>query len=310
MTHMAVVPRLLRVLREKVEDRLDDIPAWQRRAVDALLSVNELATLKKPTHAVSSTLLAPVHERFGGKLRFLFCGGAFVDPDDAKFFHRIGIPVVIGYGLTEAGTVVALNDLRPFRADTVGRPVDGTRVEVRDPDTTGHGEVWVAGPTVMQGYFKEPLLTREVLTDGWLRTGDIGRIDASGHLKLVGRRKNMIVTAGGKNVYPEDVETAFDGISGCEELCVFSSSFLGESRSLTDERLIVVMRPQEGEAPDPALESIQERNRRLADYKRAAQVLVWDQPFPRTASMKVKRNKLAEQIVGAGKSIEIRELKS
>jgi long-chain acyl-CoA synthetase len=208
ISHIALVPRILKALQTKIEEQLEARESWQRDAIDRLATLNELATRRAPRHALSRLLLKPVHDKFGGKLRLIFAGGAFVERENAEYFHRLGLPVAIGYGLTEAGTVLTVNDLKPFRADTVGAPVEGVELSLRDQNEEGVGEVWVRGPTVMKGYLDAPELSAEVLVDGWLRTGDLGSVDAAGHLKLLGRKKNMIVTAGGKNVYPEDIENA------------------------------------------------------------------------------------------------------
>jgi long-chain acyl-CoA synthetase len=205
VSHMALVPRILKALETRIREQLDEREEFERNVIDRLGSLNELVTQRAPNHRVSRTLLKPIHDKLGGKLRLIFAGGAFVERENAEYFYKLGLPVVIGYGLTEAGTVLTVNDLKPFRADSVGVPVANTEVEIRNPNDDGVGEVWVRGPTVMLGYLDAPELTREVLVDGWLRSGDIGQIDASGHLKLFGRAKNMIVTAGGKNIYPEDV---------------------------------------------------------------------------------------------------------
>jgi long-chain acyl-CoA synthetase len=295
ITHMAVVPLLLKALGDRIREQLDALPDWQRRIADGLISVNDNLTAKRPNQRVSSLLLKPIHEAFGGRLKQLFCGGAFVDPELAQFFYRLGLPVAIGYGLTEAGTVVTVNDLKPFRPDTVGMPVRGTSLEIRDADANGIGEVWIQGPTVMQGYLDAPELTAEAIVDGWLRTGDLGHFDASGHLKLVGRRSNMIVTGGGKNIYPEDVEATFDDLSDCEESCVFATDFIWPRGSMVDETLVLVIRPQDALTKDTRT-MVAERNRTLADFKRVSHLLVWSEPFPRTASMKVKRSELAKQI--------------
>ena len=212
ITHIAIVPMLLESFERTLRDRLDDLPDWKKTAVDGLSGLNTVLTRRAPNQRLSRRLLAPIHDAFGGRLKLLFCGGAFVDPDRADFFYRLGLPVVIGYGLTEACTVVTANDLKPFRSDTVGHPVDGTRIRIANPNTEGIGEVQVHGETLMLGYYKAPDLTDQVLQDGWLHTGDLGWIDASGHLHLVGRTKNMIVTSGGKNIYPEDIEHAFESI--------------------------------------------------------------------------------------------------
>ena len=307
VTHTALVPRILRTLRERITEQLDELPAWQRSAVDALAEANELVTMRTPRQLVSSTLLRPLHARFGGKLRMIFAGGAYVEPELAEFFYRHGLPVVIGYGLTEACTVLTVNDLKPFRSTTVGRPVAGTELELRDAGPDGIGEVYARGRTLMTGYVDAPELTAETLIDGWLRTGDLGSLDAAGHLRLVGRRKNMIVTEGGKNVYPEDVEAAFEGVP-CEELSIFASRMLGAASaglSKNAERLTMVIRPRKDVTSATLRAALAERNLKLVDYKRVASYLLWDREFPRTASMKVKREVLAEEISAATSAPEV-----
>ncbi len=302
VTHMALVPLILSAFESQITESLQQQPRWARRVVSVLSGLNEMLTADKPRPDVSRALLGPIHERFGGKLELLFCGGAFVDRARAELFYRLGLPVVIGYGLTEACTVATVNDLRPFRADSVGRPVKGVRIKIHEPGPDGVGEVWIGGPTLMRGYLDEPELTQETLTeDGWLRTGDLGWIDAAHHLHLVGRSKNMIVTAGGKNVYPEDIEGAFEEVP-VEELAVFASGYLWpRAGELDDEHLVAVIREQRGngvQAPsrEAVLGQLRTRNRRLPDFKRVKGVLFWDRSFPRTASMKVKRRALADDL--------------
>lgn len=292
ITHIAAVPRILRAFDEKIRDRVDSLAPGRKAISDGLVRLNELLTQRRPNHAISSRLLAPFHAGFGGKLRYVFAGGAFVDPELARSFYRLGIPVVIGYGLTEAGTVLTVNDGHPFRPDTVGPPVDGVRIEIREAGTDGVGEVWAAGPTVMKGYFRNDALTAETIVDGWLRTGDMGYFDAAGHLKLVGRARNMIVTEGGKNIYPEDIESAFEGVEGLEELCVFAANFVWPQAGMQGEELVLVVRPEDGAADWQA--AVRACNQRLAEYKRVHRVLVIAEEFPRTASLKVKRKHLAE----------------
>jgi long-chain acyl-CoA synthetase len=193
--------------------------------------------------------------------------------------------------------VVTVNTLDPFRPDTVGKPVPGVDVEVRDPNAFGVGEVWVRGRTVMKGYLDAPELTAEALVDGWLRTGDLGIIDAAGHLKLLGRAKNMIVTEGGKNIYPEDIESYFEDMPDCEEFCVSAANYIWPSRSMVGEQLVIVVRPKEGEqASESLVAEIRKRNRRLADFKRLAGYIVLADEFPATASLKIKRNALAARL--------------
>ncbi|MFT7621628.1 MAG: long-chain acyl-CoA synthetase [Myxococcota bacterium] len=295
VTHMALVPMLLKKFEEKIREKLDELPAWQRSVVDGLMVVNEAATRKKPNHGLSSKLLKPIHAEFG-RLKLMFCGGAFVDRETAEFFYKLGLPVAIGYGLTEACTVLTVNDLEPFRGDTVGTPVTGVEIEIRNENDEGVGEVWAKGPTVMKGYLDEPALTAESIVDGWLRTGDLGLVDASGHLKLLGRTKNMIVTEGGKNVYPEDIEAAFDGLDGAEEICVFAANYVWPASTMVGEQLMLVVRAEADADMDELLGAIARKNRRLADFKRLSGYVLWDEEFPRTASMKLKRLVLKQQL--------------
>jgi long-chain acyl-CoA synthetase len=297
ISHMALVPRILKALQTKIEEQLEAREEWQQGAIDRLASLNELATRRAPRHALSRLLLKPVHDKFGGKLRLIFAGGAFVERENAEYFYRLGLPVVIGYGLTEAGTVLTVNDLKPFRADSVGAPVEGVDIELRDQNDEGVGEVWVRGPTVMKGYLEAPALSAEVLVDGWLRTGDLGSIDAAGHLRLVGRKKNMIVTEGGKNVYPEDIENAFAALEGVEEFCVFAANYVWPGKALVGEQLILALRPKtEQPVDDTLLERVRALNQKLSEYKRVQGVVVTHEEFPRTASQKIKREALARHL--------------
>jgi long-chain acyl-CoA synthetase len=308
VTHMALVPTILKNIQDRLEERLDKLPRWQRRTLDLLVDANELLTRRKVNHGLSRLLLGSLLEGFG-KLKLVFAGGAFVEAAVAEYFYARGIPVVIGYGLTEAGTVLTVNDLKPFRPDTVGRPIEGVELEIRGADEHGVGEVWVRGPTVFAGYLDAPELTGEALIDGWLRTGDLGQLDAAGHLKLRGRAKNMIVTEGGKNVYPEDIEAAFDDLPGVDELCVFAANYIWPQQTMTGEQLVVVARPDRGRTLAPAtLAELVRRNRKLAEFKRVSGVIVWTEEFPRTASQKLKRAALAQALRGLARESAIEEL--
>src|SRR5262249_48290007 len=174
-------------------------------------------------------------------------------------------------------------------------PVAGVELELRNVGSDGIGEVYARGRTIMRGYLDAPGLTSETLVDGWLRTGDLGTIDAAGHLRLFGRAKNMIVTEGGKNVYPEDVEAAFERVD-CEELCVFAASYLWPEGKLGTEELTLIVRPRKAQPSGRLLAEIAAANLRLADYKRVSSYVLWETEMPRTASMKIKREELARQV--------------
>ena len=189
-----------------------------------------------------------------------------------------------------------MNDLKPFRADTVGKPLPGVEVRVLSPDAEGVGQVAIHGKTVMSHYLDDPELTAETIVDGWLLTGDQGRFDGHGHLQLAGRKKNMIVTDGGKNIYPEDIEMVFDGLP-VKEYCVFAANYVWPEKRLGNEDLFIALRLENNQQfDDVLLNDLNARNRRLPDFKRVGGYLVWSRDFPRTASLKIKRSILAEEL--------------
>ena len=308
ITYVSLVPLVLKNLERGIRGNFEALPRAKRFILDGLVRVNKLLTRKQPNVPLSRKLLNQVHKAFGGELLAMFTGGAFIDPGTLQFFYDLGIPVANGYGLTEAGTVVTLNDLKPFRADTVGKPLPGVEVRILNPDAEGIGEVAVKSGTIMSHYLDDPELTAETIVDGWLLTGDLGRLEASGHLELVGRKKNMIVTEGGKNVYPEDVESVFDGIA-IKEHCLLAANYVWPQNQLGHEMLVLVLHPEANQEFTHSIQQdITERNRRLADYKRVGGYLLWDKEFPRTASMKIKRKELAEQLRSSMDGSAIKEL--
>jgi long-chain acyl-CoA synthetase len=296
ITYVSLVPMVLKNLERGLRAKFDELKPRQRWMLDRLIGLNKTLTLRRPRVELSRRLLPQVHKAFGGELQALIVGGAFTDPSTLQFFYDLGIPVACGYGLTEACTAVTLNDLKPFRADTVGKPLPGTEVRVLNPDGDGIGEVAVRSRAVMSQYLDDPEQTAQTIVEGWLLTGDQGRFDGHGHLRLFGRKKNMIVTAGGKNVYPEDIEAVFDGLR-VKEYCVFAANYLWPQKTLGNEMLVLVVRLDESQQFDDRLgEEIVARNRRLADFKRVGGYVVWKKDFPRTASLKIKRGELAAEI--------------
>ena len=308
ITYVSLVPLVLKNLQKGLQARFDALVPGKRKVFDALVAVNKTLTKRRPHLALSRLLLKQVHEAFGGELRAIIVGGAFTEPETLQFFYDLGIPVANGYGLTEAGTAITVNDLKPFRADTVGKPLPGMEVRVLHPDVDGIGEVAVRSKTVMSGYLNEPELTAETIVNGWLMTGDLGRFDLTGHLQLFGRKKNMIVTEEGKNIYPEDVENVFESLP-VKESCVFAANYIWPQRSMVGEQLILAIHLEPGQSLTPALrQEITERNNRLLNYKRVRGIVLVNEDFPRTASMKIKRNVLAEKLAKLDRSSAVLEL--
>ncbi|PYX29038.1 MAG: hypothetical protein DMG77_14250 [Acidobacteria bacterium] len=300
ITYVSLVPMILKNLERGLRAKFDELPAWKRFFLNRMIAINKLLTRRRPKVRLSRTLLGGVHRGFGGELLALITGGAFMEPSTMQFFYDLGIPVVNGYGLTEAGTALTLNDLKPFRADTVGKPLPGVELRILNPDGEGIGEVAARSKTIMSHYLDDAELTLETIVDGWLLTGDLGRFDGRGHLQLFGRKKNMIVTEGGKNIYPEDIETAFDGLP-VKEYCIFAANYVWPQKELAHEMLLLVLRLDQNQQFDSKLlAEIDSRNRTLPDFKRVGAYLIWGRDFPRTASMKIKRQILAEEIGKTG----------
>ena len=296
ITHVSLVPMVLKNLERGLKAKFEALSKSKRFLLDRSVALNKFFTGWRPDVRLSRVLLRQVHKAFGGELRLMVTGGAFMEPSTLQFFYDLGIPVVNGYGFTEAGTALTLNDLKPFRADTVGKPLPGVDLRVLNPDSEGIGEIAARGKTVMSHYLDDPELTAETIVDGWLLTGDLGRFDASGHLQLFGRKKNMIVTEGGKNIYPEDIETTFDGLP-VKEYSIFAANYIWPAKTLGKEMLVLVLRFEPAQEFDEALkQQVVTRNRRLPDFKRVGGCVVWDKDFPRTAAMKIKRMVLAEEM--------------
>src|SRR3954465_7924839 len=305
ITYVSLVPMILKNLERGLRAKFDELPSWKRALLNAAISVNRSLTRRRPNVKLSRMLLGNIHRGFGGEVLALITGGTFMEPSTMQFFYDLGIPVVNGYGLTEAGTALTLNDRKPFRADTVGKPLPGVEIRILNPDEDGVGEVAVRSKTVMSHYLDDPELTLETIVDGWLLTGDLGRFEDHGHLQLFGREKNMIVTEGGKNIYPEDIETVFDGLP-VKEYAIYAANFIWPKKELGKESLVLVLRLEQNQKLESGLKNdIFSRNRKLPDFKRVSGYVVLDKDFPRTASMKIKRQVLAEEIAKSLQRTEV-----
>ena len=184
ISYVSLVPMVLKNLERGLRAKFEELKPSKRWALDRLIQLNKMLTKERPRLELSRRLLPQVHKAFGGELRALIVGGAFTDPSTMQFFYDLGIPVTCGYGLTEACTAVTLNDLKPFRADTVGKPLPGSEVRILSPDSDGIGEVAVRSRAVMSHYLDDPEQTAQTIVEGWLLTGDQGRFESHGHLQL------------------------------------------------------------------------------------------------------------------------------
>ena len=243
------------------------------------------------------------------RFRHFTCGAAALDPGVARFFERLGLPVYEGYGLTETSPVVAMNSLRHHRAGSVGRALPGVRVRLLKPEPQAEvGEILTQGRHVTRGYWGNPEATRELIDqDGWLHTGDLGRIDRNGFLYIVGRVKELIVLGGGKKVHPHDVEAALSQSPLVKEVCVVGDVSAEGLHAGTEEVCAVVVPQGAGGAagPAPSDEAVRAELKtvceRLAAFKRPTRLLIQREPLPRSAGGAVERSRVRQALRDRGR---------
>jgi long-chain acyl-CoA synthetase len=208
-TIMTMVPRILEVIRSRILAQVAREPGWRQALFHRAVEIGRKRA-EGERLSLSERLLDPVLERlvrkkvrarFGGRFRAAMSGGARLEPEVGRFFLGLGIEMLQGYGQTEAGPVISANTPGASRIESVGRPLQGVELRI-----AGDGEICVRGDLVMDGYWGRPDDTAAVIRDGWLHTGDIGRLDADGFLTITDRKKDMIVLSGGENISPARIE--------------------------------------------------------------------------------------------------------
>lgn len=288
---MIGVPALWQLLHRKLTQELAAQPRLVAAAAQAAMALHGELRNRTPFN-VGKLLFWPIHNRFGGKLRLLVSGGSALPEEVQKAFHQLGFDLTEGYGLTEAAPVlsVTLPD-NQLRTGTVGPPLPGVEIRIENPDAEGVGEVLAKGPNVMAGYLDDPRATDAVLQDGWLRTGDLGKLTGDGRLQLSGRKKDLILDASGKNVYPDELEELYGATPLLKEL-----SIVGLPDGKGHERVACLCVPRDavdGETRDELREKIAQHfadvSSDLPFWKRVKILHTWDSPLPKTASRKVKR---------------------
>ena len=251
-------------------------------------------------------LFSEIHETFGGKLRMMIAGGAAVDPDILKGLRDFGILAVQGYGLTECAPLAAVNRDKFYCDSSAGLATPNATLEIVDAAEDGTGDIRFKGENIMLGYYKAPELTAEVIVDGWLYTGDLGFIDKDGFLHITGRRKNVIVTANGKNIFPEELETYLS-----RNPYVLESGVVGvPDETRRDYDIVAMILPDrerlDEENPDgyseelvreKLTEAVKQANSMVQQYKRIKKFLVRSEEFPKNTSKKIKRAGLLEEAI-------------
>ena len=232
-------------------------------------------------------------------IRMMVAGGGPLSPQTADFFDSFGFNIVHGYGMSENSPLISVNTPWHKRNASVGLPVKYTEVKILDPNEDGVGEIAAKSPSVMLGYYNNPEATAEVITsDGWLRTGDLGYIDKDGFLYINGRQKNLIVSSGGKNIYPEEIESHFSDSKLIEEILI-----VGRKKKDSGEQIFAVVVPNyenlaidhPGKEKDDAFirelvkQEIAQVNRTLVGYKKITDFVVRKEAFEKNAQQKIRR---------------------
>ncbi len=304
VTAMVGVPALWQLLERRIRGQVQDRGQLFELFFDRTLTWNR--SLGKAVGVdVGRLLFGSVHSRFGGNIRLLISGGAALPKETQKLFSGLGLHLSEGYGLTEASPVLTVALPGPgAKTGTVGKPVPGVTVKIHEPDDKGIGEVWAKGPNVMTGYFGNPSATKGSLTeDGWLRTGDMGKVDHRGRLTLVGRAKEVVVTSAGENIYLDDVEHVLGPIRHVAEY-----SLVGLDDPRGGERLGLLAQPDpeskldHAELHSKAELAIKDAIEALPAFQRPTVIHLVDAELPRTATRKIQRKevrRILERIVAA-----------
>ena len=245
-----------------------------------------------------SILANSIRKKLGlGNIRLLVSGGAGLPDWVFDGFKNLGITIIEGYGMSETSPLISANPVSNERKGSVGLVINSDEVEIRDHDDEENGEIVVKGPNVMRGYYKNPEETSLILTpDGWLKTGDIGYFDKDGYLYITGRKKFVIVTSGGKNIFPEEIEEKLTKLPIVEEALVFSPDDkeiqaiifpnIDEYRIISNKNRVDYKDKELYDLLDQEIKTI---NRGIETYKRISKFTIKVEEFPKTPTRKIKR---------------------
>ena len=293
-TVMLGVPAVFETMHKKV---------WkQAEASGAAGKMKKMMMLAQKTRLfnnqkVMRKIFSQIHMSLGNNLELFISGGAAINPQVRRDYEALGLPMIQGYGMTENAPIIAVNRDCYSKADSVGKPMPGTEVKIINKDADGVGEIICKGPSVMIGYYSDPEATEEVLKDGWLHTGDYGRFDDEGFLYICGRKKNVIVTKNGKNIFPEEIEYLLLEQPFIEEVVVYGTldkkngdiavkAEIFPNFENIKEKMGVL---SDGALSDVIKNSIEEINDKMPAYKRVKRFKLRNEEFEKTSTRKIRR---------------------
>jgi len=306
-TLLIAVPLLFDKVKDALDAGLKKLPGPVKFFINILRSIS-LAQAKKSHTGFGQVMLKFVRKKAGlGSMRMMVAGGGPLNPETADFFESLGFNIYHGYGMSENSPLISVGAPGFKNNVSVGLPVKYTEIKILDPDEEGRGEIAVKSPSIMLGYYKNPEATKETITeDGWLLTGDLGYRDEKGFIYINGRKKNLIVSAGGKNIYPEEIEYHFNNSRVVGEILV-----LGRKDNAGGEHIFAVVVPNretlakdypdkikaEGPLNDDeeklvhslVKKEIEEVNRKLPVYKKITDFMLRHEEFEKNAQKKIRR---------------------
>lgn len=289
--HLVLVPLFLENMYKRIW-----ASAQKKGKVKTLRKMMKISNiLRKLGIDLRKKFFKSILEVFGGKLEMIICGGASLNQEIIDTFDAIGITVLNGYGITECSPLISCNRNKYQKKGSVGVPIIGELIKIKDPDQNGEGEICVKGPNVMLGYYKDPEATAEVFDqEGYFKTGDYGKLDEEGWLYITGRIKNLIILSNGKNVYPEEIETQISSIYGVSEVVVYA----GESKGQRSKDVIVAEIFPDMEAlrlkgiedvKGYFNEQIKIINKKMVSYKAVKMIKIRHDEFEKNTSRKILR---------------------
>lgn len=293
-TMLVVVPELLKTLAKRIKSSIAKECPLKYRKLYQELTLSE--ALSKTPFVVRGLIRQRVRKKLGGKLRLFIVGAADLDTSLVDDFSALGIRTLQGYGLTEGSPLLAGNNDFYFNPRSTGVAIPGVTLKIDDPNEDGVGEILAKGDNIMLGYYKDQEATEAVFRDGWFRTGDLGRMDGDGSLYITGRRKNIIVTENGKNIYPEELETRLYEFSEVGDAIVFADRANGKTQvrakifpNLDFLREKLGHEPSAEEKESAVRKVVDFVNSRMPSYKHIRNVSILGAALEKTTTRKIKR---------------------
>jgi long-chain acyl-CoA synthetase len=312
VTIFCCVPQFFYLIHQRVMQEAQTAGRLQRSAFRALLRANGFLRESLGVNC-GRFFFRRIHDVLGARMRLLVTGGSRFDPAVGRDLYRLGFNILQAYGLTECSGAATVNRPGDPQVDSVGQPLPGVEVKIAPAEFSGNGardgEVLIRGPIVMQGYYRREAANAETLRDGWLYTGDLGTLDSTSHLRITGRKKDVIILSSGKNIYPEEVEAHYQQSPYIKEMCVMGLERPGEPAA---ERLHAVVVPEQDVMRERKVVNMREILRfeieglgiPLPSHKRVLSYEIWTEDLPRTTTRKLKRFEIARRRAERASSAE------